>query len=138
MAQAGPPAAARPAVAASNPRRGDIFWASLPQREGSEQHGRRPVLVVSVDAINSVLPIVIVVPLTAKVEKQNRQFRILIPESQKIQEPGTGGCQGDSLALTEQVRVINKGYLDAKRVARVTATAIASVETGLAYVQGIP
>src|SRR5437879_8325635 len=107
---------------ASNPQRGDIFWANLPETEsvGSEQYGRRPVLVVSANSINQALPIVIVVPLTSNMAKKNRQFRIAIPESQKVQEPGTSGCPGESLALTEQVRMISKDRLDNHRVARVT------------------
>ena len=125
---------------AIDPQRGDIFWAGIPPNttSGSEQHGRRPVLVISVNVINRGLPIVVVVPLTTKTYKANRYFRILIPESQKIQEPGTSGCTGDSLALTEQVRVMDKSQLDDRRIARLVPAAIAAVETGLRYVQGIP
>ncbi len=127
-------------MAATNPCRGDIFWANLPREEslGSEQYGRRPVLVVSVDAINVRLTVVVIVPLTEKIQKQNRQFRIFIPDTHKIQEPGTPGLVGDSVALTEQVRIIGKERMDSKRVARVTADALAAVESGLAYVLGIP
>lgn len=120
-------------------QRGDIIWGEIKQEEtrGSEQYGRRPMLIVSANAINDVLPIVVVVPLSEKLHKANRQHRILIPESEKIQEPGTNGCPGESLALTEQVRMIDKVRLDPKRVARVTTKAIASVEIGIAYVLGI-
>src|SRR5882762_2592945 len=98
----------------SNPQRGDIFWADFPAIDsvGSEQRGRRPVLVVSANSLNQNLPIVVVVPLTSQTQKKNRQFRIVIPESQKISEPGTLGCPGESLALTEQVRMISKNRLD--------------------------
>jgi mRNA-degrading endonuclease toxin of MazEF toxin-antitoxin module len=44
----------------------------------------------------------------------------------------------ESVALCEQVRTISKVKLDNVRLAHVTPTAIASVETGLAYVLGIP
>ncbi len=125
-------------MAAIDPKRGDIFWANIPPTVGSEQHGRRPVLVVSVNAVNSGLPVVVVVPLTAKIQKANRNFRILIPDSQKIQELGTSGCTGESLALTEQVRVMDKFQLDDRRVARLVPAAIGAVEAGLRYVLGIP
>ena len=34
-------------------RRGDVYWAELVPRSGSEQSGRRPVLLVSHDAFNA-------------------------------------------------------------------------------------
>jgi mRNA-degrading endonuclease toxin of MazEF toxin-antitoxin module len=119
------------------PERGDIFWASFPtyQSTGSEQRGNRPVLVVSADKINqSGMPICVVVPLSTQVHKANRQFRILIPENQKIPEPGTSGCPGDSVALTEQIRSISTDRLDAQRVAKVKPAATAAVEAGIKYV----
>jgi len=33
-------------------KRGDVFWAELTPRSGSEQRGRRPVIVVSSDGFN--------------------------------------------------------------------------------------
>ena len=141
-----------PTPARAIPSRGDIWWAKFPQLEtvGSEQGKDRPIVVLSVgplpvvvitaDPINAALPkICIVVPLSSIVEKANRQFRILIPESQKITEPGTGGCPGDSVALTEQTRCISTERLcNQKRVGRLKTEAIASVEAGVRYVLGIP
>lgn len=130
------------------PRRGEIYWAELPELEsvGSEQRGRRPVLVmsevlvVSVDNINRDVPICIIVPLTGVLTKTPRQFRIRIPQAEKIDEPGTGGCPGDSLALTEQIRCISVERFDKRKgkVARVTPQAIAAVEAGIKYVLKLP
>ncbi|MEW6211538.1 MAG: type II toxin-antitoxin system PemK/MazF family toxin [Acidobacteriota bacterium] len=122
------------------PKRGDIFWASLPAGEsaGSEQHGTRPVLVISVDIINENLPICVIVPLSNQLHKENRHHRIRIVESEKIQEPGTRGCPGDSLALTEQLRCISRNRLDANRVARLKPIAMGAVEAGIKYVLGLP
>ncbi|WP_337288077.1 type II toxin-antitoxin system PemK/MazF family toxin [Candidatus Methylomirabilis sp.] len=33
-------------------KRGEVYWASLSPRSGSEQQGTRPVIVVSHDAFN--------------------------------------------------------------------------------------
>lgn len=125
---------------ATNVKRGDIFWAELPgeESEGNEQHGRRPCLVMSPNFLNDRFNIAIVVPLSTKIQKANRQHRILIPESQKIGEPGTHGCPDDSVALCEQVRVISKSRMDNVSVAHLTPAAVASVEAGLAFVLGIP
>lgn len=43
-----------------------VFLATLDPVSGSEQGGRRPVLVVSRERINQLLPVVNVIPLTSK------------------------------------------------------------------------
>jgi mRNA-degrading endonuclease toxin of MazEF toxin-antitoxin module len=98
------------------------------------------VVIVSADPLNEALQkICMVVPLTSVIQKTGRQFRILIPESQKIPEPGTKGCPGDSLALTEQTRCIStERLLDMKRVGRIKTEAIAAVEAGIRFVLAIP
>ena len=42
-----------------------VFLASLDPITGSEQAGRRPVLVISRERINQLLPVVNVIPLTS-------------------------------------------------------------------------
>jgi mRNA-degrading endonuclease toxin of MazEF toxin-antitoxin module len=51
--------------------RGEIYWADLHPRSGSEQSGRKPVLIVSHDGFNCVPAwrSVIVVPLSTSVNK---------------------------------------------------------------------
>ena len=94
------------------------------------------VLVVSVDNVNRDVPICVIVPLTTSTTKTPRQFRIRIPQAEKIDVTGTSGCPGDSLALTEQVRCISVSRIDKKKgkVATVTPQALAAVEIGLKYV----
>ena len=50
-------------------KRGDIFYADLNPIVGSEQGGRRPVLIVSNDIGNTHSPTVIIVPITSRVHK---------------------------------------------------------------------
>src|SRR3974390_3221638 len=123
---------AMPGLPAPRPQRGDIYWLEINDKEvkGSEQHGYRPWLVVSVNNINSQLPIVIAVPITSELPKLEnaRLFRILLPEGHKVQEPGhRKGCPGDSLALTEQVRVLSIERLPKQRAARLTERGIGAV-----------
>ncbi|MHB1393062.1 MAG: type II toxin-antitoxin system PemK/MazF family toxin, partial [Clostridia bacterium] len=42
-----------------------VFWADLDPAKGSEQAGKRPVLVVSVEEVNQVLPIVTILSVTS-------------------------------------------------------------------------
>jgi mRNA interferase MazF len=46
--------------------RGGVYWAYLDPTVCSEQHGRRPVVIVSPDVIQSNLARAIVVPVTSK------------------------------------------------------------------------
>ncbi|MEK7872856.1 MAG: type II toxin-antitoxin system PemK/MazF family toxin, partial [Chloroflexota bacterium] len=41
-------------------KRGEIYWLELPQTTGSEQAGRRPVLIVQNDVGNRSSPVTIV------------------------------------------------------------------------------
>ena len=42
-----------------------IFWADLDPSRGSEQAGRRPVLVISAEEVHQALPIVTVLYITS-------------------------------------------------------------------------
>lgn len=85
-------------------RRGDVFIAELRPRSGSEQQGRRPVLVVSHDGFNTVPSwrSVIVVPLsTSKAQAKRGPTAVLLPK-------GVGGLRRDSVALCHQVTTLDR------------------------------
>ena len=74
---------------------------------GSEQAGERPVLVVSCEAVNELLPIVTVLPLTVR-----RPGRRIYP-NEVLLAAGEAGQPQDSVVLAHQVRTISKGRLGA-------------------------
>lgn len=86
-------------------RRGEVCDARLDPTEGSERAGYRPVIIVTRDAINAALPIVIVVPCTTY-----RLERRVYP-SQVVLHAPEGGLSSNSVALCEQVRAISKRRL---------------------------
>ncbi|MCU1266973.1 MAG: PemK-like protein [Acidobacteria bacterium] len=53
-------------------KRGEVYWADLAPRSGSEQQGRRPVVVISHDAFNQTQNwrSIIVVPLSTSVARK--------------------------------------------------------------------
>ena len=126
--------------------RGMVFWVDLGPTEtkGSEQYhdDARPWLVISIDSVHQKLPIVQAVPLSHQLHKEQRfrVARVRIPASEFIAfekaEPYKP-LAGDSLALTEQVRVLAHERLLNDPVAKVSKTAILSVEAGVRYVLGI-
>jgi mRNA interferase MazF len=57
----------------SYPKRGEIYFVNLDPTQGREQAGKRPVLVLSIDAINQ-LPLVVTVIVGTKGEKMPRDY----------------------------------------------------------------
>ena len=85
--------------------RRDIFRADLDEVVGREQAGsRRPVLIVSNDALNrSPLQLVAAIPLTS-LEGKTRKF---FPSEIRL-PTGTVDPEVTSVAITHQVRTISK------------------------------
>lgn len=82
-------------------KRGDLFWVDLNPAKGSEQAGRRPVLVIQNDVGNAVAPTVIIAPLTTKSFRKEYPVNVNIPA-------GEGGLKVDSTVLLSQIRTIDK------------------------------
>lgn len=93
--------------------------AQLDPVVGSEQGGRRPVLIVQNDRGNRYSPTVIVVPLTSSERKPGLPTHVSLLN-------GTGGLRKPSVVLCEQVRTLEKtrlsrymGCLDADKLKEV-------------------
>lgn len=87
-----------------NFKRGDIFYADFGEGIGSEQGGIRPVVIVQNDVGNKFSPTLIVSPLTSKMMKTKLPTHVMIKASES-------GLPKDSIALTEQVRVLDKSRI---------------------------
>jgi mRNA interferase MazF len=88
-------------------RRGDLFWVDLNPTKGSEQAGRRPVVVIQNDVGNEVAPTVIVAPLTTKRFTKHYPINVHIPRR-------VAGLKEDSTILLSQIRTIDKTRLERK------------------------
>jgi mRNA interferase MazF len=90
-------------------KRGDVFWADLAPRSGSEQKGRRPVIVVSNDGFNRVETwrSIIVVPLsTSTAQRRRGPTAVTIPK-------GAAGLREETVALCHQVTTLDRTKLTA-------------------------
>ncbi len=107
-------------------RRGEAWWADLAPRSGSEQHGRRPVVVLSHDGFN-LAPTwrsVIVVPLSTSPSQARRgPTAVGLPR-------GTAALPKESIALCHQVTTLDRAKLT-RLVGTLPAAALARVELGL-------
>lgn len=107
-------------------KRGDVFWADLVPRSGSEQSGRRPVVIVSHDGFNQVTAwrSIIVVPLSTSSKQRRRgPTAILLPK-------GTAGLRQESVALCHQVTTLDRSKLS-ERIGELPAAAMTRVSEGL-------
>ncbi len=85
-----------------------IFWADLNPVKGSEQSGRRPVLVISAEEANSFLPVVTIMAVTSlKAGRKVYPSEVLL----QLNETGLGK---DSIAMAHQMRAIAKERLEEK------------------------
>ena len=84
-----------------------VFLAALDPTQGSEQAGKRPVLVISRERINQALPVVNVIPLTSRKSAARRIYpnEVLLPN-------GVAGLRADSIALCYQIRTLDRGRLE--------------------------
>ena len=84
-----------------------IFLAALDPVRGAEQAGRRPVLVISREQINQLLPVVNVIPLTSR----KSASRVIYP-NEVLLPAGVADLKVDSIALCYQIRTLDKGRLE--------------------------
>jgi mRNA interferase MazF len=79
-----------------------IFLADLDPVIGSEQGKTRPVLVISDEELNQILPVVNVLPLTSR--KPGRR----IYANEVLLSPATTGFSQESIVLCYQIRTLDK------------------------------
>ena len=82
-----------------------IFLANLDPTIGSEQGKTRPVLVISEEEINQILPVVNVLPITSR--KPGRK----IYPNEVLLAAKIGGLQKESILLCYQIRTLDKKRL---------------------------
>jgi len=105
-------------------RRGEVYWADLEPRSGSEQRGRRPVVVVSHDGFNSISAwrSVVVVPLSTSTTRTG-PTAIPLPA-------GVAGLGKASVALCHQVTTLDRAKL-ARRIGSLSPTDVGRLSAGL-------
>src|SRR4051812_8806220 len=82
-------------------QRGEIYFVDLDPVRGREQGGRRPVLVISANAVNR-LPLVVTVVVGTKGEKVARDYPINVRLS-----PAETGLEMETVFLCFQVRSLD-------------------------------
>ena len=107
-------------------RRGDIYYADLPQtEEGSVQSGTRPILITQCNRLNRTSTTVIVAIITSKLKRPDDETHVVLPMIK--------GLPKQSMVEAEQRKTISKtqlleyrGTLDDETMKKVTRALRAS------------
>lgn len=113
------------ASVAQNHRRGEIYWVTLPVGTGSEQQGRRPVLIVQNNRSNRTSPVVNVVVVTTT--PANNRYAFLVEV-----QAGEGGLNRDSVVNCAHVLTISVQRLEG-RIGQLSPARMEQVDAALAY-----
>lgn len=111
-------------------RRGEVYWAGLEPRSGSERRGRRPVVVVSHDGFNLVpgWRSVVVVPLSTTTARTG-------PTAVGL-AAGAAGLAKASVALCHQVTTLDREKLT-RRLGALAPADLENLDLGLRAALGL-
>jgi len=118
--------------------RGQIYFVNLDPTHGREQAGRRPVLVVSADAINR-QPLVVTVVVGTKADRIHRDYPTNVRTSAR-----ETGLPEDTVFLCFQIRSLDPSrFLDPKTGRHIPAGVLpdhrmAAVDEALKLVLDLP
>lgn len=108
-------------------KRGELYWGRLAPRSGSEQRGRRPLIVVSNDGFNRVPSwrSVIVIPVSTSARQAGRGPSVVWLSAVET------GLAEDSLAICHQITTLDRSKLE-RRIGVLTGESMRQVEEGIA------
>lgn len=108
-------------------KRGEVWWASLPDPSGSEPGYRRPVVVVQSDDFNrSRIQTIVAIAITSNVALG------AAPGNVSLSKRGAG-LRKDSVANVSQIITLDKHFLTEK-AGRISPSKLREVDEGLRLV----
>ena len=113
----------------THPLRGEIYFADLDPVVGSEQAGRRPVLIVQNDIGNQHSPVTIVAAITSAQTKHVRPTDVELGST-------ASGLATPSRVLLNQIKTLDKRRLE-RRVGKVTPAEMEAVDDAIRISLGL-
>jgi mRNA interferase MazF len=111
------------------PKTGDVFLADLDPTKGSEQQGKRPVVIFQNPDLNQYTRTFICIPLTTNLSRSAILGTCFIKK-------GNGGLTHDSIALCFQLRAIDQSRLT-KKLGTLNKTVLDSLVDAILSAMGI-
>jgi len=112
-------------------QRGEIYFVNLNPVKGREQAGHRPVLVLSVDAINK-LPLVVTVVVGTKGENIYRDY----PTNVRVSAEESG-LSTETVFLCFQIRSLDPNRFSGPPAGSVSGVTLKKVEDAVRYCLGL-
>ncbi|XHX76680.1 MAG: type II toxin-antitoxin system PemK/MazF family toxin [Stenomitos frigidus ULC029] len=112
-------------------RRGEIYFVNLNPVQGKEQAGQRPVLVLSVDAINQ-LPLVVTVVVGTKGSNLPRDY----PTNVRL-SPDKTGLPLETVFLCFQIRSLDANRFVQAAAGKLSDEAMGLIESAVRYCLGL-
>ena len=112
-------------------QRGEIHFVNLNPVQGREQAGRRPVLVLSADAINR-LPLVVTVVVGTKGENVTHDY----PSNVRV-STAESGLPAETVFLCFQLRSLDSSRFAGPPAGNVSGAVLEKVETAVRYCLGL-
>lgn len=106
-------------------KRGQIYFAALDPVRGREQSGKRPVLVVSNDAINS-QPLVVTVVVGTDATRVEREYPVNVRVS-----AAESGLPKDTVFLCFQIRALDPARFTGPPVGSLSTSRMFQVDSSL-------
>ena len=111
-------------------RRGEIWWADLPEPQGSEPGFTRPVVVMQNDRFNETdVRTTIVAIITSNLRLAKMPGNVLVEQSQSP-------LPRDSVVNVSQMTTVDKSSL-VERIGRLPDSLMSSVDSGLRLALGL-
>ena len=112
-------------------QRGEIYFVNLNPTAGREQAGERPVLVLSIDAINQ-LPLVVTVVTGTK----GTNIALNYPTNVRV-APSESGLPLETVFLCFQIRSLDASRFSATPAGRLSPAKLTEIEATVRYCLGL-
>ncbi len=111
--------------------RGQIYFVNLSPVQGREQAGERPVLVLSINAINR-LPLVVTVVVGTKGANIRRNYPMNVRVASE-----ESGLQIETVFLCFQIRSLDESRFPNHPSGKLSSVKMAEIETAVCYTLGL-
>lgn len=112
-------------------QRGEIYFVDLNPTKGREQAGRRPVLILSINAINK-LPLVVTVVVGTKGENIPRDY----PTNVRVSAEESG-LPMETIFLCFQIRSIDPNRFPSQPAGKISEETLEKIENAVRHCLGL-
>ena len=112
-------------------QRGQIYFVNLNPVQGREQAGQRPVLVLSIDAINR-LPLVVTVVVGTKGANVTRDY----PTNVRV-SAAESGLPMETVFLCFQLRSLDPNRFTGPPAGKISGVMLSKIETAIRHCLGL-